>query len=196
MARIRPFVSYNRTIAYHLFSNRADNENYRPAKDSRDTNYCKLCYLLNFYRAFLDTSWRAWRLDCGALSAIKSSILKIAFLFVFSFTVLAEETTKAESSTDKTKDAEESQAIIEQTEAVPENGSNKTTQSWIPSAVKYDWVQLTSNEWLKGEIKGMYDDSLEFDSDKLDLLNIDWDDVKILRSRRVNNINIDEIDTP
>ena len=33
---------------------------------------------------------------------------------------------------------------------------------------------LTSNEWLKGKINGMYKDSLEFDSDKLDVLETDW----------------------
>ncbi len=112
---------------------------------------------------------------------------------MFSFAVLAEESTEAVSSTDKAKDAEESQAIIEQTQAASENCSNKNAQSWIPSAVKYDWVQVKTNEWLKGEIKGMYGDSLEFDSEELDLLNIDWKDVKILRSRRVNNINIDGV---
>jgi hypothetical protein len=42
----------------------------------------------------------------------------------------------------------------------------------IPSAVDYDWVKLSSNEWLKGKIKSMYQKNLEFDSDKLKLLNI------------------------
>ncbi len=46
-----------------------------------------------------------------------------------------------------------------------------------PSATDFDWVQLVSGEWLKGEIKGLFDDSLEFDSDKLDLLTLDWEDV-------------------
>ena len=39
----------------------------------------------------------------------------------------------------------------------------------------------------------MYKNSLEFDSDKLDLLTIDWKDVKILRSHRVNDVNIEDI---
>jgi len=116
-----------------------------------------------------------------------------ALLFLFSFAVQAEETAETEASADVAKDAEESQAIIEQVKATSEKDSAKTTKEWIPSAEKFDWIQLTSNEWLKGEIKGMYKDSLEFDSDKLDLLDIDWDDVKILRSHRVNNINIEGI---
>jgi len=76
---------------------------------------------------------------------------------------------------------------------VAESRAREAAKAWIPSAVDYDWVQLTSNEWLKGEIKGMYKDSLEFDSDKLDLLDIDWEDVKILRSYRVNYINIEGV---
>jgi putative salt-induced outer membrane protein YdiY len=58
----------------------------------------------------------------------------------------------------------------------PEN-----VQAWaafVPPPDKYDWVQLTSGEWLKGEIKVLYDDVLEFDSDELDLLKLDMEDVK------------------
>ncbi len=51
-----------------------------------------------------------------------------------------------------------------------------------PSATDFDWVQLVSGEWLKGEIKGLYKNNLEFDSDKLDLLQLDWDDVKYVES--------------
>lgn len=119
----------------------------------------------------------------------KASLLKFVFLFLFSLLVHAEESSDVDSA--KARDAEESQAIIEQVKAASETGSTKEAKEWIPSAEKYDWIQLTSNEWLKGEIKGMYKDSLEFDSDKLDLLEIDWEDVKILRSHRVNNVNIE-----
>lgn len=122
----------------------------------------------------------------------KSPLSICALLFLFSFAVQAEEIPETETSADVAKDAEESQAIIEQVKASEKDSSN-TVKTWVPSAEKFDWVQLTSNEWLKGEIKGMYKDSLEFDSDKLDLLDIDWSDVKILRSHRVNNINIEGI---
>ncbi len=123
----------------------------------------------------------------------KASLSKFVFIFLFSFLVHAEETIAVDSAEAKAKDAEESQAIIEQVKSASKQDSSDTVKTWIPSAVKFDWIQLTSNEWLKGEIKGMYKDSLEFDSDKLDLLNIDWKDVKILRSYRVNNVNIEGI---
>jgi putative salt-induced outer membrane protein YdiY len=57
----------------------------------------------------------------------------------------------------------------------------KETFTWEtskPTVTDFDWIQLNSGEWLKGEIKGMFKDSLEFDSDELDLLSLDWSDVK------------------
>lgn len=62
---------------------------------------------------------------------------------------------------------------------------------WEPTAVDYDWIQLTSGEWLKGEFKSMYNKSVEFDSDKLDLLNIDWEDVKFLKTHQNSQISIE-----
>ena len=142
----------------------------------------------------------------------KNIILRLFVLLLCSSAVFAEEADVEETAIDEmgsveetavtatateaeetAKQAEESQAIIEQVKTASKQGSSDTAKTWIPSAVKFDWIQLTSNEWLKGEIKGMYKDSLEFDSDKLDLLTIDWKDVKILRSHRVNNVNIEGI---
>jgi putative salt-induced outer membrane protein YdiY len=51
-----------------------------------------------------------------------------------------------------------------------------------PQPDKFDWIQIVSDEWLKGEIIAMYDDSLEFDSDELDELTFDFEDVKKIRS--------------
>jgi len=51
-----------------------------------------------------------------------------------------------------------------------------------PPDKQYDWIQLTSDEWLKGELKGLYAYSFEFDSDKLDLQVFDWEDVKSIRT--------------
>lgn len=51
-----------------------------------------------------------------------------------------------------------------------------------PGADTFDWVQLVSGEWLKGEVTAMYDGSLEFDSDKLDDLTLDWDDIRQVRT--------------
>lgn len=61
-------------------------------------------------------------------------------------------------------------------------------ESWSPPPPMpddYDWVQLPSGEWLKGEINVMYQDSLEFDSDELDLLDLDWPDLLEIRSAQI-----------
>jgi putative salt-induced outer membrane protein YdiY len=60
--------------------------------------------------------------------------------------------------------------------------------SWAPDPPMpddYDWVQLPSGEWLKGEINVMYQDTLEFDSDELDLLDLDWRDLLEIRSAQI-----------
>jgi len=113
------------------------------------------------------------------------------------------ETAKTEAEAAKTeavevKEAVESQAIIQQTLTTEaedatsgKDESKEKPKGWIPSAKDFDWIQLTSNEWLKGEMKAMYQESLEFDSDKLDLLDIDWEDVKILRGYKESSINIE-----
>lgn len=49
----------------------------------------------------------------------------------------------------------------------------------------FEWVRLVSGEWVKGEIQRMRDDVLEFDSDKLSMLSIDFADVTHLYSPRV-----------
>jgi hypothetical protein len=64
-------------------------------------------------------------------------------------------------------------------------------KAWKPLTIKYDWLQLTSDEWLKGEFKSMYNEILEFDSDNLGLLLIDWEDVEYLQSYRPSSVNIE-----
>jgi len=48
---------------------------------------------------------------------------------------------------------------------------------------EFDWVRLSSDEWLKGDIVSMYDETLEFESDELDTQTIDLDDIAELRSK-------------
>ena len=54
-----------------------------------------------------------------------------------------------------------------------------------PSEGEKDWIRLSSGEWLWGTIDLMRDESLEFDSDELDEVTIDWVDVVEIRSARV-----------
>jgi len=50
----------------------------------------------------------------------------------------------------------------------------------------YDWLRLTSGEWLKGKVHWMREKDIEFDSDKLDLLTFSWSKVSQLHSPRIN----------
>ncbi len=62
------------------------------------------------------------------------------------------------------------------------------SQNWQPSEPSLkerDWLQLTSGEWVWGEIQVLRDKDLEFDSEELDLLKLDWDDVAGFRSARI-----------
>ncbi|SES94775.1 DUF481 domain-containing protein [Thalassotalea agarivorans] len=66
-------------------------------------------------------------------------------------------------------------------------------QNQTPAPVvdnEWDWLKLTSNEWLKGDLVALYDDSLEFDSDNLGLLSIDWGDVAELYSKDSQSIRL------
>ncbi len=48
----------------------------------------------------------------------------------------------------------------------------------------YDWIGIVSGEWLKGEFETLNKGGVEFDSDELDNLTFDWEDVHELRGGR------------
>lgn len=77
-----------------------------------------------------------------------------------------------------------------QTEAPvdPANDNPAANPEWLPPVDGFDWIQLTSNEWLKGEIIALYNDSMEFDSDKLDILTLKWKDIKQIRTKRYHQV--------
>jgi len=64
---------------------------------------------------------------------------------------------------------------------------------FVPPVDKtFDWIQLTSGEWLKGDLKVLYNYKLEFDSDKLDLLTFDFEDVNQIRTHKYFGIRIED----
>ena len=71
--------------------------------------------------------------------------------------------------------------------------ASDTDTSLIAYDQKYDWLKLDTNEWIKGDIISMYDKTLEFDSVKLKVQYIDWEDVLELRSKdKVSILMLDE----
>jgi hypothetical protein len=69
--------------------------------------------------------------------------------------------------------------------------ANETDASeFVPPNDGYDWLRLTSGEWLRGELIGVFNDKVEFDSDILDELTIDGEDVDQFYSPRTFGLSI------
>ncbi len=89
-------------------------------------------------------------------------------------------------------------SISEVVEAIDSDGNidiSKISLTWeelSPTPKKYDWIQTKSGEWFKGEIKAMYDDSLEFDSDEIGLHTFDFEDINQIRSYHIMSTNIED----
>ncbi len=62
----------------------------------------------------------------------------------------------------------------------------------IESGPTNDWIMINSGEWLKGRIKSMLDDKLEFDSEELDLQSFDLKDVYFLYSPKLNGVRTED----
>tara|TARA_B100001063_G_scaffold131227_1_gene122686 strand:+ start:15351 stop:16475 length:1125 start_codon:yes stop_codon:yes gene_type:complete len=62
----------------------------------------------------------------------------------------------------------------------------------IKDASRFDWIRLNSGEWLKGELVSMYDKEIEFDSDVLDTLIIDREDVYMIISDRHHTVRFND----
>ncbi len=64
------------------------------------------------------------------------------------------------------------------------NGPNAAAACESPDkvAVERDWIRLSSGEWLSGSIERIRDETVYFDSEELDDLEIDFADVVELRS--------------
>jgi putative salt-induced outer membrane protein YdiY len=80
-------------------------------------------------------------------------------------------------------------------ERVRELQRTTVTTDWLPRPPppddRFDWVELKSGEWLKGRIKSMQDEKLEFDSEELDIRVFDWKDIRTVRSPRLHSVRFE-----
>lgn len=94
---------------------------------------------------------------------------------------LAEEETPAASSLEKTLAA----PVESESPAIK---LGPPAPLWPDNAAEFDplwdWIQVNTREWLKGRIKSMEHGQMVFDSDKVGILNLDWEDIRVLRSAR------------
>jgi putative salt-induced outer membrane protein YdiY len=61
-----------------------------------------------------------------------------------------------------------------------------------PCTGQYDWIHLTSAEWLKGELYGLRLETLEFKSKKIKKLTLKWKDVAELCISRIARFVIED----
>ena len=69
---------------------------------------------------------------------------------------------------------------------------------WAPREAGKDgftWVQLSSGEWVKGEIKDLRDGNLRFDSDEMNEFDYDWADVRAVISSSRHTVTTWERET-
>ena len=75
------------------------------------------------------------------------------------------------------------------------NKMDHTNKPFQPSVTvspgEFDWIQLTSGEWLNGELKLLYNETLEFDSTKLDLHYLKWKDVAYFHGLRMFSVRLE-----
>ncbi len=79
-------------------------------------------------------------------------------------------------------------SVENETESKDEKMQSQPWEPPPPPPDAFDWIQLKSGEWLKGELKVLYEKKLEFDSEELDLQEFDWEDVKQVRGQRIFSV--------
>jgi hypothetical protein len=67
-------------------------------------------------------------------------------------------------------------------DSTPKTGKELPDLSWLPPEDGFDWIQLKSGEWLKGEFKGMQERRLDFDSSELDIQQFEWEKIRQVRT--------------
>ncbi len=82
--------------------------------------------------------------------------------------------------------AEDDPAVDTVDEVVDEVPSDIAWSPPAPDPTEKDWVRMSSGEWLKGSIEQIHDGDVKFDSDDLDDLELDWDDIVEIRSPRLH----------
>lgn len=81
-------------------------------------------------------------------------------------------------------------------QASPDLASDSAWETASPPTDEFDWLQTTSGEWLKGELKELYSGSVQFDSDELGLQRLDWESVAQFRGHGVEQLSIDTEEGP
>jgi hypothetical protein len=71
-----------------------------------------------------------------------------------------------------------------------DDSTDRPVSEFVPPDDGHDWLRLTSGEWLRGELIGNIDDQVEFESDILDELTLDAEDVDQFFSPRTFGVSL------
>ena len=121
---------------------------------------------------------------------LRNSVFRLLFLSSTIFFVALYSATAEESGDEKTvslPDTTEEEKSGTDPNLMPSFKSG--APRWYPPKdrpAKWEWVELTSGEWLKGNIKGIRNDSMDFDSSQFDDLTLKMKDVVQTYSSAVN----------
>lgn len=80
----------------------------------------------------------------------------------------------------------------------PEINILPITQTYVTAdadAYQDDWVKMKSGEWFRGKLKVIYEDTVEFDSDEVGLIKLDWDDIAQVRTSGIKAIKFTDQST-
>ncbi len=67
------------------------------------------------------------------------------------------------------------------------------TAAWAPpqpNPTEFDWVKMKTGEWLKGELTGLRDRRVRFDSDEFDNVEFDWHKVESLYLPKLHSYKV------
>jgi len=71
----------------------------------------------------------------------------------------------------------------------PDTGSD--WEPPLPNSEAADWIRLTSGEWLTGSLDRIADETVYFDSEELDDLELDYEDVAEIRAAKFHTYRFD-----
>lgn len=114
---------------------------------------------------------------------------------------LSDEAVRQKAKEEDVKKKEKKVNIEDVVENIDDQGNidiSKIQKKWeelSPTPLKYDWVKSKSGEWFKGEIKALFDNKLEFDSDEIGLYTFDFEDVVEIKSYNIISVNIENLAT-
>jgi putative salt-induced outer membrane protein YdiY len=115
------------------------------------------------------------------------------FLALFTLQLLAQDKIVVEDRSGLSDD--EVRQIAKKSDKLLNQNVSKFKKQWedlSPTPVGYDWVETKKGEWFKGEIKGLFDDKLEFDSEEIGLYDFDIDDISQIKSYHLVSLNIED----